>query len=71
MNPSNYGYEDLTIAQIKRELIKVTREYNRLTRLERTAKRRQPEKQIHIETTATSLFVKRKTLELMLKSKGD
>lgn len=72
MNPSNYGYEDYTLTQVEKELLKVIREYRRLITVERTAKRRQPEKQIQIETQVSQLFVKRKTLELMIKSmKGE
>ena len=72
MNPSNYGYEDYTLTQVEKELKKVSRDYIKLCTAERSAKRRQPEKQIQIETQVSQLFVKRKTLELMLKSmKGE
>lgn len=67
MNPANYGYEKLTTASaIRNELNKVRKEYRRLDRKSKNT--RLLDERVQVERQATSYFVRKKTLENMLKA---
>lgn len=67
MNPANYGYEKLTTAPaIRNELNKVRKEYRRLDRKSKNT--RLLDERVQVERQATSYFVRKKTLENMLKA---
>lgn len=67
MNPANYGYDELTTKPaIKNELEKVRKEYKRLDRKSKTT--RLLDERVQVERQATSYFVRKKTLENMLKA---
>ena len=67
MNPANYGYEKLTTAPaIRNELNKVRKEYKRLDRKSKNT--RLLDERVQVERQATSYFVRKKTLENMLKA---
>lgn len=67
MNPANYGYEELTTkSAIENELNKVRKEYHRLDRKSKNT--RLLDERVQVERQATSYFVRKKTLENMLKA---
>ena len=69
MNPKNYDFFNYSLTELKKELLKSEIEFNELRRKEKTARRKQPLKQIQLEFEVSRQFVRLKTLRNYLTEK--
>ena len=69
MNPKNYDFYNYSLPELKKELLKSEIEFNELRRKETTARRKQPLKQIQLESEVSRQFVRLKTLRNYISEK--